>query len=172
MYGIVKQNKGTIEVRTKPGEGTTFDIFFPVARPESEHGLVDPIEHPGCGNETIFLAEDDETVRNVTRTFLEEGGYTVIEAVDGDDAVAKFKECVADVDLIILDVVMPRLNGTEVYERIKQSAGSVPVLFTSGYNTDIILQKGMNSGKVDFVAKPVLPDVFLRKVRAMLDRRD
>ena len=123
------------------------------------------------GKETVFLAEDDSAVRMLIKNFLEQYGYTVIEAINGDDAVAKFKEHKKNVHLVVFDVVMPKKNGKEVYEEIKEIAAHMPVLFMSGYTYDIIEQKGVTSGKMDFVQKPIMHDVFLGKIREMLDKQ-
>ncbi|OPY74669.1 MAG: Blue-light-activated protein [Syntrophorhabdus sp. PtaU1.Bin058] len=97
-------------------------------------------------------------------------GYTVIEAVDGEDAVRRFMEYKDAVDLTILDVVMPKKNGKEVYEEIQKAHPAIKVLFTSGYTGDVILDKGIHDDTIDFISKPLLPDELLLKVRTVLDK--
>lgn len=172
VYGIVKQHNGYIEVESEPGQGTTFKIYFPLA--ESAAIKTKPLnatENMQRGKETVFLAEDNDSVRMVIKTYLEKNGYTVIEAINGEDAIVKFKEHKSKTDLVILDVVMPKKNGKEVYEEIKEIAANMPVLFMSGYTYDIIQQKGINSGKMDFIQKPIVHDVFIGKIREMLDKQ-
>ena len=120
VYGIVKQNNGYINVYSEVGTGTTFKIYFPfVGAPTGED------RHPGAqqplrrGTETILLAEDNETVRLLNRNVLQEFGYTVIEAVDGKEALQKFREHRDRISLFILDVIMPKKNGKEVFEEMK-----------------------------------------------------
>ncbi len=101
---------------------------------------------------------------------LQEYGYKIVEAVDGEDAIDKFKQH-RDIDLIIIDSVMPKKNGREAYEEIRGIAPHIKVLFTSGYTKNVILDKGIEDGEFDFIAKPVSLDDLLRKVRQVLDRK-
>ena len=121
------------------------------------------------GNETILIADDDDEVRQLVREALQAYGYNTIEAIDGEDAIDKFKQN-RPIDLIVLDVVMPKKNGREVYEKIHSIDPHIKVLFTSGYTRDILLDKGIESGEFDFMAKPLLFDELLQKIREMLDR--
>ena len=109
-------------------------------------------------------------VRGFVKTVLEEFGYTVIEAVDGEDAINKFEQNKEKIHLLIIDVIMPRKSGREAYESIVSSAPDARFLFTSGYNEDIIHKKGILEKGLDFISKPFVPTEFLRKVRAVLDR--
>ena len=143
VYGIVKQNNGYIDVESEPGKGTTFLIYLPVAV-----ALAIPSEREDTsqftgGHETILVAEDEDAVRSLTRTVLEKAGYTVIEARDGADALRVFQETPQVIDVALLDVVMPGMNGKQVYERIKEIKPEQKVLFTSGYTDDIIAKKGI-----------------------------
>ena len=122
------------------------------------------------GNETILIAEDDNEVRHLLRELLQVYGYTIIEAIDGEDAIDKFKQNRL-ADLIILDVVMPKKNGHEAYEEIHRIAPHVRVLFISGYTKDIIRDKGIKDGEFDFIAKPLSPDELLEKIRKMLGKQ-
>jgi len=107
-------------------------------------------------------------VRDLTRCLLEEFGYQVLEAVDGVDAVAKFKTNRDSIQLVILDVIMPRKNGRDVYEEIIKIKPGVKTIFLSGYTSDILTSKGIFQDGLNFLIKPVLPGVFLNKVREVL----
>ncbi|HNS15150.1 MAG TPA: PAS domain S-box protein [Syntrophorhabdaceae bacterium] len=169
VYGIIKQHNGYIEVESEPGRGTTFRIYFPVvhAKEQTKESLL--LTTRG-GTETILVAEDNLAVRNLTREVLTMSGYKVIEAVDGEDAVQKFIEHGDAIAAMILDVVMPKKNGKEVYEEIGKIRPGIKVIFTSGYTGDIVLDKGIRDDIVDFIKKPLLPDELLLKVREVLDR--
>lgn len=170
VYGIIKQHNGYINVYSEPDKGTTFKIYLPVIKAEVEEEK--PSEHikPIGGTETILFAEDDVDVREMTKAVLEEFGYTVIEAVDGEDAMNKFIANKDKIQFCLLDIGMPKKNGKEVYDQIKKIKPDINVLFTSGYTLDFIhkleiLDKGLN-----FIAKPVSPTGILKKVREILDK--
>lgn len=171
VYGIVKQHKGYIDVRSEPQKGTTFFIYFPVAKDiaQKEPQVFSESPVANTGTETILVAEDDTGVRLLLTEILTHHGYTVLEAVDGQDAIDIFMRH-PDVDLMVLDSVMPRKNGRETYDAIRNMNMPVKVLFMSGYTKDIILDKGVEEGQVDFIAKPIVPDDLLAKLREVLDR--
>ena len=168
-YGIVKQHSGTINVYSEPGNGTTFKVFLPLISTAGRTAAAQPEPRPTGGRETILLAEDEHEVRGLISTVLREAGYAVIEAVDGDEAVRKFREHAAQISLFLTDVVMPRRNGKEAYEQIRAGAPGVKVLFMSGYTADIIQNKGIFAEGTPFLPKPIVPDHLLGKVRAVLD---
>jgi len=147
--------------------GTTFHIYFPVAAQFVQENEAPPEPVRG-GNETILIAEDSTSVRGLIKALLTEHGYTVIEAVDGEDAIRRFTE-VEKIDLVILDTVMPKKNGREAYDEIIRLKPDSKALFMSGYTRDIILNKGVEEGKFEFIQKPASPYVLLKKVRQMLD---
>ena len=109
-------------------------------------------------------------VRGLTKEVLTMSGYLVIESFDGEDAVRKFMEKKDAIALVILDVVMPKKNGREVFDDIRKIKPYIKVIFTSGYTGDVVLDKGIRDDAVDFITKPLLPDDLLRKVRTVLDR--
>jgi CheY-like chemotaxis protein len=170
VYGIVKQHDGFIDVYSEPGKGTSFKVYLPLVRgsaAEAEREAV-PVNMPG-GTETILVAEDDAMLRTLTTAILHDHGYTVIEAVDGADAVAKYGENRARIHLVILDGIMPRMNGREALHEIQRINPSVKALFMSGYSQDIISSQGLLEPGINFVAKPLSPSVLLGKVREVLD---
>jgi two-component system, cell cycle sensor histidine kinase and response regulator CckA len=170
-YGIVKQHEGYIWACSEAGKGATFRICLPAA--EALAGGTHPAgnsEVPTGGTETVLLVEDDAAVRKIEKTVLERFGYTVIEAVDGQDAIEKFAGNRDKVKLLILDVIMPRMNGKEAYDEIRRMRPGIRAIFTSGYSADIIHEKGLISGGYDYLSKPLLPSELLKKVREVLDR--
>lgn len=169
VYGIIKQHNGYINVESEPGQGTTFHIYLPAVAASERTADAVPLPTKG-GTETILLAEDDPMVRSLTKEILTMSGYTVIEAFDGEDAVKKFTEQKDAVALVIVDVVMPKKNGKEVYEEVRKTNPGIKVIFTSGYTGDVVIEKGVRDDTVDFIRKPLLPNELLMKVRAVLDK--
>lgn len=170
VYGIVKQHKGIINVYSRPGIGTTFRMYFPLIRSTAEEKELLVFQTPRRGAETILLAEDDEDVRDVTKSIFEDFGYTVIAAADGEDAVKKFIQNRDRIDILITDIIMPLKNGREVYRKISEEKPGVKVLFTSGYTADIMTKKGLIDEGMPFISKPVSPIMLLKKVREVLDK--
>lgn len=162
-YGIIKQHEGYIDVESKPGQGTTFHIFLPAMRREAPSATV-------TNSEGVLVAEDDADVRGTIKWLLEESGFRVTEAVDGEDAVRRFHEYRDQIRLLILDVIMPKKDGREVYEEIKRLKPDVRVIFISGYPEDVVRRKGLENDEFAFLAKPVTPDDLIQKVREALDR--
>ncbi|MDP2690444.1 MAG: ATP-binding protein, partial [Deltaproteobacteria bacterium] len=168
VYGIIKQHNGFIEAESEPGKGTVFRIYLPVTGAG--------VESPGQaervvagGTETILLAEDQEDVRRITKTMLEEFGYEVIAVGDGEDAVRKYKENRDRIGLVVLDMIMPKKSGKEACDEIKKIDPGAKVLFTSGYAPDVMKVKGVEGAGVSFISKPVSPSDFLVKVREVMD---
>lgn len=172
VYGIIKQHDGYIEAYSEPGIGTTFRIYLPLsdALIETDAPPSVAVSSPAGGTETILLAEDDESLRKLARIVLEAAGYTVITAEDGKDAVRKFIEHNAEIDLVILDMIMPQMNGREAYEQIRSIRPDVRALFASGYTADKAYREGMAGAKVELLLKPILPNKLLKKVREVLER--
>jgi polar amino acid transport system substrate-binding protein len=170
VYGIVRQHKGDIHVYSEPGSGTTFKIYLPIVEKPAKK-REDKVASPLVGGtETILVAEDDEDVRNLICSMLMQFGYRVIEAVDGLDAVEQFILHQEEVELLLLDVVMPRMNGKECLDRIRETNSRVPVIFSSGYTADIIHAKGIHEEGAGFLQKPVQPQVLLAVIRNTLER--
>jgi DNA-binding response OmpR family regulator len=118
----------------------------------------------------VLLAEDDTSVRELTRRVLEGAGYTVIETSDGAEAVSTFKSNKDTIDLLVLDIIMPRKNGKEACMEIRTIRPDIKALFMSGYTADIIHKKGILETGMDVILKPITPSDFLIKVREVLDR--
>jgi len=169
VYGIVKQHNGYINCYSEPGKGTTFRIYIPLVEAEAEKLEKREVTAPVGGRETILVAEDDAGVRGFIKEALEGYGYTVIEAVDGEDAVKRFKENKERIQLLLFDLIMPKKNGRDAYEDIKGIRPNIRAIFISGYAKDIIQRFGIEEG-IEFITKPVLPTDLLRKVREKLDK--
>jgi PAS domain S-box-containing protein len=168
-YGIIKQHNGSIDVSSEVGKGSSFKIYLPIVPTAEKHHL--PVELPPLmgGTETILLAEDEEVVRELTRHVLEQFGYKVIEAVDGEDAVSKFMENRERIKLLLLDVIMPKKNGREVHAKISIFKPGIKTLFLSGYTSDVMLQQGLVEPEFTFIMKPAPVNDLLRKIRSLLD---
>lgn len=170
VYGIVKKHNGFITCYSEPGKGTVFNLFFPAVQLPVEEPVQEPSLQQCGGTETILLAEDNVPVRKYAKDLLEDYGYTVWEAVDGEDAVLMFRENREQIQLLIFDVIMPKKNGKEAYEEIRKIKPDVKALFCSGYTSDIIHAKGILETELNYLAKPLSPEKLLTKVREVLDR--
>ncbi len=170
VYGIVKRHNGYIICDSEPGRGTVFKIYLPMIKSEiAEAEAAAPLSISG-GAETILIAEDDAAVRALMKEMLVRFGYTVIEAIDGEDAITRFLENREKVRLLVLDVIMPIKNGKEVFEEIRKIRPDIKVIFASGYMADILQKKGIPEENQNFIAKPLMPTELLKKVRETLDR--
>jgi PAS domain S-box-containing protein len=171
-YGIVKEHEGYINVYSEVGMGTTFKTYLPLAENPEGRETVQDLEVPLRGSETILVAEDNAAVRALMETALGEYGYNIVLAHDGEDTLQKFKEQPDRIDLLILDVIMPKRNGQEAYEAIRGLRPDMPTLFVSGYTADVMRARGAPLGEgVHFLPKPVCIRALLKTVRGMLDGR-
>jgi CheY-like chemotaxis protein len=170
VYGIVKQHNGIIELDSEAGKGTTFRIYLPLIEPviKKEQGK-SPVFLQG-NMETILVAEDDAAVMGLLKGLLEKNGYNVITATNGEEAVRKFMDHRDSIRLILLDVIMPRKNGKEVYDEIIGIRSDIKAIFISGYTNDIIDWKGALQEDINLISKPVRPDDLLLKLREVLDK--
>lgn len=170
VFGIVTTYGGGIDVWSQVGHGTTFDLYFPRATPQTTATSTDsPQAQPRQGSETILLVEDDNGVRDLVRRELLKTGYQVIEAKNGVEACLTATQQNYHVDLLLTDVVMPGMNGRELAEHLAVIKPNLRVLFMSGYLDDISVNSGMDPHRTTFLQKPFTPDLLLRTVRALLD---
>jgi PAS domain S-box-containing protein len=171
VYGIVKQSRGYITVASEPGRGTSFSILLPLVRQEG--GRSGPAEPPlpATGSETILLAEDDPVLLRLLRSVLTAHGYTVIEAENGEKAIERFSENRGRVDLLVLDLVMPKKNGKDAHAVIASLQPGVETLFISGYSSAVLDPAVLQGRGCHYLPKPLAPPVFLNKVRQILDAR-
>ena len=166
----MKQSGGTIWVYSEPGLGTTFKIYLPrvtEAAPESGSGT--PSDATPHGSETILLVEDQADVRDYARDVLEAHGYTVLVAADGAGALSAAATHGRPIHLLLTDVVMPRMSGRELAERLVQQRPDLAVLYMSGYPDRAVVDHGILGPGMTFLQKPVSTDALARKVREIMD---
>lgn len=170
-YGIIQQHGGYIKVDSEPDRGTIFRIYLPLLE-ETTSTLRKPQPDPAVhgGNETILVAEDEASLRKLTKIVLEAVGYSVISAADGEDAVAKFRENKERIALAVLDIIMPKKSGKEVSEVMREEKPGIRILFASGYTMGTFKTQGVMESGFDFIHKPIASADLLRTVREILDR--
>jgi len=169
VYGIIKQSGGTIWVMSKLNEGTSFKIYLPTVEEQISESEVDvprPESAPGSG--TILLAEDDEMVRHLTRDSLKIWGYLVLEAANGREALMVSQQYNGTIDLLLTDVVMPRMSGKELADQLLVLRLGTRVLYMSGFTDHAIVHHGVLDGDTDFIEKPFTPDALALKVGKVL----
>jgi PAS domain S-box-containing protein len=170
-YGIIKQHEGYIICESETGKGTRFSIYLPLIPPEEEKCESKTDAQPKGGNETILIAEDNDDVREVAMEILKDYGYKVIGAIDGKDALAKFCDYRNEISLVIMDVIMPRMNGRELFSEIYRLKPGTKVIFSSGYTSDVLPEEMKRMKGYPFLSKPFVPEKLLRCVRDLLDEK-
>lgn len=172
VYGIVKQNEGFINVRSKPGEGTEIEIYMPGYSGEADDSAEENEDKiPGSRGETVLLVEDEEAILELESKMLEKLGYNVIKSADPQEALSMAEESGGGIDLLITDVVMPGMNGRELADRVRAKYPSISILFMSGYSADVIAHRGILDRAVNYIQKPfTLQDLGL-KARKALDQK-
>jgi len=153
------------------GGGTTFEIYLPqVATPVEAARIAETAGRETAGRETILLAEDEDEVRALTREVLERQGYRVLEASDGLQALRRYEVEGDRIDLVLSDVVMPRMSGRELVDRVRAIRPDMRVLYMSGYTEDAIVRHGVRDASTVLLGKPFAPADLLAKIREVLDR--
>lgn len=176
VYGIVKQSGGHIEVQSQLGAGTTFNIYLPlVSSSQSAKNVkverANATEPLVAGTETILVVEDEDGLRNLVSKALSHYGFRVLEAANAGEALLLFEESqkVDRIDILLTDVILPRMSGRGLVERLKSLEPSLKILYISGYNDQILHSENMISGDSEFLQKPFTPQQLVRKVRQVLD---
>jgi CheY-like chemotaxis protein len=169
VYGIVQQNEGRISVSSQPGDGTTFEIYFPRAK---EAGEQDPRAKSAApiqrGHETVLVVEDSEDLREIVREFLEASGYRVVEASTSAEALEAVGRQESEIQLVLTDVVLRGESGRAIAEQLRTMKPELPVLFMSGYNDDTVMKHRVRHSDVNFLQKPFTRADLVAKVRASL----
>ena len=170
VYGIIKQHNGFLNVYSEKGIGTIFKIYLPLIEMALDSHINELEEVLEGGVETVLIADDDESIRDLIGQILSQFGYTVITATGGVDALRKFDEYKDSISLLLMDIIMPNMNGKEVLDEIRKIRPDIKSIFISGYTADIINKKGILDAALDFITKPLMPAELLKKVREVLDR--
>ena len=168
VYGIIKNHNGHIDVRSVENHGTTFSVYLPASEIEAEKQTMAD-ETTIQGSETILVVDDEETIIDISRKILESLGYRVLTAHGGEEAVTIYRKRMDEIDLVILDMIMPDMSGGETYEVLKTINSYIKVLLSSGYSLSGQAQDIMNKGCQGFIQKPFSVTTLSRKVRDVLN---
>jgi len=171
VYGIVRQNQGTIRLSSEPGHGTVFDLYFPaVAERDAEREQTATRPRKAEAAATILVAEDEPAVRTLVTETLGQLGYTVLEATDGYEALGVIEPRKGEIDLLLTDVIMPLMNGHELATRLDSMRPGTKVLYMSGYTDEVLAFHGIAQPEIDFIQKPFTASELAEKVEMMLSR--
>jgi two-component system cell cycle sensor histidine kinase/response regulator CckA len=169
--GIVTQNGGHLTVTTRPGLGSTFNIYLPALEEPLDRPLPTALSKPAAANETILLVEDEDAVREVTALLLESLGYRVLQAADAEEALDLVRDKRPKIDLLFTDVLMPGMSGRELAEAFRVHHPCIKVLLQSGYTDDIAVRLGILNAEVAFLQKPFTVGTLAKKIRELLDHK-
>jgi CheY-like chemotaxis protein len=168
VHGIVLQSGGHIDVESEPGQGARFIVSFPAVEIEAGQTPDKADARPATGTETVLVVEDQDSVRELTAAFLEETGYRVVKAAEGEKALAE--SAVQNVDLLLTDVVMPKMSGTELAARLRSRQPSIKVLFMSGYSDEALAKRIAEMESAQLIQKPFALELLAAKVREVLQQ--
>jgi len=167
-YGIIKNHGGLIDVYSQKGHGTTFNIYLPV----SEKQIIDEEKPSGDtvkGTETVLFVDDEDIIIEVAEELFKELGYKVLIARGGKEAIEVYEKNKDRIDIVILDMIMPDMSGSDTYDRLKEIDPEIKVLLSSGYSVDGQATEIINRGCKGFIQKPFKMEELSQKLRAILD---
>ncbi|CAN5653385.1 hypothetical protein BH23GEM6_BH23GEM6_11880 [soil metagenome] len=167
-YGIVKQSNGYIWLSSQIGRGTSVEIYLPQVEEKPDTPRTESPASIPRGSGRVLLVEDQEPVRLVTRRLLEQGGYSVLEAASGHEAVQLYDECGGAVDLVITDVIMPQMNGRELAAHLRARNPDLRLLYMSGYADNRAVRRGADGADDEYIQKPFTPKDLLLKIQSVL----
>ncbi|HWQ26324.1 MAG TPA: PAS domain S-box protein [Chlorobaculum sp.] len=171
VYGIVRQNKGHIDCQTEPGKGTTFNIYLPRHRQPEEHiEPTNPEQHFETSTETVLLVEDEPNILKILKNTLEDKGFRVLTAFDAETATLIAENYRGKIDLLITDIILPKMTGIELSYKLQANDSVLRSLFMSGFSSELLGQHGMLTQANNFIQKPFLIDDFMRAIYRVLQR--
>ena len=170
VYGIVKQHNGHIYVYSELGSGTTFKIYFKEIKKTADGKTSKQFQPMKGGTETILVADDEISIRKLVRDTLAPLGYKVLEAADGQEALEYFQRHRDEIDMLLTDVVMPRMTGKKLAKKLLEEKPDLKVLYMSGYTDNVIAHQGILDKDIEFINKPLVPSILTKKIRAVLEK--
>ncbi len=170
VYGSIKSHRGFVNLYSEPGIGTTFRVYLPLTGVRRADASSSASLLPEGKGETVLIADDEAGVRMITASVLEQFGYRVLVAADGAEALRLLRERGEQVHLVLLDIIMPRMNGNAAYDEIRRLHPGVRVIFTSGYTEDFVRRNKLLDEGVPIISKPVSPRDLLHKIREVLEQ--
>jgi CheY-like chemotaxis protein len=171
VLGVIQQNHGVIEVESAPGRGSTFHVYWPMHREVAAPVVEEASLLPTTGSEHVLLVEDEDQVRTFMVRGLNRLGFSVTACSSGEHALQMLADGAPPPDVLVTDVVMPRMNGSQLADKVQAHFPGLPVLFVSGYTDDIVAQQGIVREGVELLEKPFSPDTLGRRIRRLLDVR-
>ena len=164
----MEQSGGHVRVESEPGEGSTFSVYLPRATGHPDEAMAQPLLSDLRGTETLLLVEDSGSVRRLLRRYLERHGYTVIEATSGVDALRAMKRHEGPLDLLVADVVLPKMDGRALARQLERERPGLRVLYMSGFSDEALSDRDVFDHEVTLIQKPFTPPQLLRQIRTVL----
>jgi CheY-like chemotaxis protein len=170
VYGIVKQHHGHIFVYSELGRGTTFKIYFPEIKKSAQEEVPQVFPAMKGGMETILVADDEPSIRKLIHDTLTPLGYKIIEASNGVEALELFRQSESEIDMLLTDVVMPKMTGKKLAEKLLAEKPGFKILYMSGYTDNVIVHQGVLDEDIEFINKPLVPSLLTKRIREVLEK--